>query len=94
MGRNKENIMIKGYRHDAKEAEAMVFKAIRMAGRSMDMVAPTDNFKWDQMSEGMIIAWKQDDYNYQLMVEMEKDLVKFCQESLIGYVHELMLYND
>ena len=82
------------YRHDAKEAEAMVYKAIRMAGRSLDMTIDNDHFKWSDMSEGMIIEWKQDDYNYQLMVEMEKDLVKFCQESLIGHVHELMLRSD
>ena len=82
--------MIK-YRHDAKEAEAMVFKAIRMAGRSLDMTVVNDHFKWTDMAEGMIIEWKQDDYNYQLMVKMEKDLVRFAQDSLIGHVHEKIL---
>ena len=82
--------MIK-YRHDAKEAEAMVFKAIRMAGRSLDMTVVNDHFKWIDMAEGMIIEWKQDDYNYQLMVKMEKDLVRFAQDSLIGHVHEKIL---
>ena len=81
------------YRHDYKTAQEMVHKAIRMSGRSMDMMTPTEHFKWESMAEGMIVHWKQDEYNYQLMVELEGNLVKYCQEVLVEYVHELMLHN-
>ena len=78
-------------RYSPEVAQKMVHNAIRMAGRSLDLTTKADYFQWEDMAEGLIIYWKHDSYDYPLMVEMEKDLVRYCQETLITYAHDVIV---
>ena len=71
--------------------QKIVFNAIRMAGRSLDLTTKADFFKWEDMAESLIINWKNDDYDYQLMVEREFELVQFAQGCLIEHAHDVIV---
>ena len=82
------------YKHNAKDSKVMAHQAVRMVGRGLDMTMPADSLKWEDMAESLIRHWELENWNYQLMVELEPDLLVFAREELIIYVHSFVLENQ
>ena len=74
------------YRYTETQAKKMAGKAILMGARALDMTCPSEHFRWENYGEGMIAYWQKEGTNYQLMVEVENDLVAYCQSELVEYV--------
>ena len=82
MSKNKNN----GYNYNYQQSADITKKAVRMAGNTLDLTNPSDAFKWRTYAESMLKLWDRKQVNYQLMVEMEPDLILYCFDELTDYV--------
>ena len=76
-----------GYRHSYAECEYMTRKAVGMAARSLDMTHPSAQFKWATYAESMLKHWDREQINYQLLMELERDVINYCHMEIVDYVN-------
>ena len=76
----------RNFTYSHEEAKAMTLKAVRMAARSLNISNAPAYFSWEDMAEGLITEWQINPLHYQLLVEMEDDVIKYAIDALLDWV--------
>ena len=76
----------RSFTYSHEEAKAMTLKAVRMAGRSLNITNPPNHFSWIDMAEDLLENWEVNPMHFQLIVEMEDNVIQFAINELLEWV--------
>ena len=76
----------RSFTYSHEEAKAMTLKAVRMAGRSLNISHKPVHFSWSSMAEDLIADWERNPMHYQMVVQMEDNVIQFAINELLEWV--------
>lgn len=69
----------------SEQSKYMVLKAVRMVGNALDLMFPSEEFKWTTCAHAMLEQWSKENVDYQWMLLAERDILMYSYQELVTF---------